>query len=92
LKFLFFFIVALLLECRAIDVLSAAVIEDNAALPSLAEMTELPIPAREVIVSKRAAKMASLSETRDSWCLVNLNIIVSRVEFSVLVVRCCSEV
>jgi hypothetical protein len=92
LKFLFFFIVALLLECRAIDALSTAVIEDNAALPSTEEITELPIPAREVTVSKRAAKTASLFETREFWCLVNLNIIVSRVEFSVLVLRCCSEV
>ena len=76
---LFFLAVALFLDCRLIGALSVTPIEANCASPSPEEITELPIPASEVTTSKSAAKIANLSEMRDFRCLVNLNIIVSRV-------------
>ena len=65
---------------------SATVFAESCRLPSLEELKELPSPVIEVTTSNSAAKTASLSEIRDLRCLVNLNIIVSRVKFSVLVI------
>jgi hypothetical protein len=92
LKLLFFFTVTLFLDCRLTGALSATLIEANCASPSPEDITELPIPASELTTSKSAAKIASLSEIREFRCLVNLNIIVSRVKFTELVIGCCSEV
>jgi len=86
LKFLFFFAVVLCLDCKLTGEASATDVPACSASPSLKEMTELLTPAREVTISRSAAKTANRFEIRVFRCLVNRNIIVSKV-FSVLVIE-----